>query len=648
MDRTRLTLTTSGTGSGTIQASPSGPYYYGASVTIWANVSVGSTFTGFTGSLTGTTTPQTLVMNGNKAVNAQFTLNGPYTLTLTTSGTGSGTIQASPSGPYYYGASVTIWANVSVGSTFTGFTGSLTGTTTPQTLVMNGNKAVNAQFTLNGPYTLTLTTSGTGSGTIQASPSGPYYYGASVTIWANVSVGSTFTGFTGSLTGTTTPQTLVMNGNKAVNAQFTLNGPYTLTLTTSGTGSGTIQASPSGPYYYGASVTIWANVSVGSTFAGFTGSLTGTTTPQTLVMNGNKAVNAQFTLNGPYTLTLTTSGTGSGTIQASPSGPYYYGASVTIWANVSVGSTFAGFTGSLTGTTTPQTLVMNENKAVNAQFTLQDGFTLTLTTSGTGSGTIQASPSGPYYYGTTVTIWANASTGSTFDGFTGSLTGTTTPQTLVMDGNKAVNAQFTLQGGYTLTITIQGSGTVTKVPDLPSYTYGQVVNLTANPAAGWVFNHWGGDLSGSTNPTTITMTANKAVTANFTQGGGDTTPPLVEIVKPINNGIYILNKFILPLKMTQMPIIVQMLTIEVNASDNESGINHVEFFIDGVLKGQDTSEPYSYDWKELLSGKHKITVKAFDNRGNSASVEILVFKWRLHPILILPILFLGVLWRVYS
>ena len=74
------------------------------------------------------------------------------------------------------------------GITFTGFTGSLTGTTTPQVLVMNGNKAVDAQFTLNGPYTLTLTTSGTGSGTIQASPAGPYYYGASVTIWANASV----------------------------------------------------------------------------------------------------------------------------------------------------------------------------------------------------------------------------------------------------------------------------------------------------------------------------------------------------------------------------------------------------------------------------------------------------------------------------
>ena len=190
-------------------------------------------------------------------------------------------------------------------------------------------------------------------------------------------------------------------------------------------------------------------------------------------------------------------------------------------------------------------------------------------------------------------------TGSTFTGFSGALTGTTTPQVLVMNGNKAVDAQFTLQGGYTLTITIQGSGTVTKVPDQTTYTYGQVVNLTANPSTGWVFNHWDDDLTGNTNPTTITMTENKAVTANFTQEGEDSTPPLVKIIKPLN-AIYVFNKPVLPFKM---PIVVQMITIEVNASDNQSGIDYVEFYINGVLKGNDSSAPYSYDWNEIRSGK---------------------------------------------
>jgi hypothetical protein len=43
-----------------------------------------------------------------------------------------------------------------------------------------------------------------------------------------------------------------------------------------------------------------------------------------------------------------------------------------------------------------------------------------------------------------VTIWANTSEGSTFDGFTGSLTGTTTPQTLTFDGDESVDAAFNL------------------------------------------------------------------------------------------------------------------------------------------------------------------------------------------------------------
>ena len=113
-----------------------------------------------------------------------------------------GTIEANSSGPFYYGDVVRIWANASTGSTFTGFTGSLIGTGTPQDLTFDGNESVNAAFTLNGPYTLTLTTSGTGAGTIEANSSGPFYYGDVVRIWANASVGSTFTGFTGSLTGT--------------------------------------------------------------------------------------------------------------------------------------------------------------------------------------------------------------------------------------------------------------------------------------------------------------------------------------------------------------------------------------------------------------------------------------------------------------
>lgn len=73
---------------------------------------------------------------------------------------------------------------------------------------------------------------------------------------------------------------------------------------------------------------------------------------------------------------------------------------------------------------------------------------------------------------------------------------------------------------YTLTVNIVGSGSVTKNPDHSTYAYGTSVELTAISDQGWTFTAWSEDLSGSTNPDSVTMTANKSVTATFT-----TLPP---------------------------------------------------------------------------------------------------------------------------
>jgi hypothetical protein len=66
-----------------------------------------------------------------------------------------------------------------------------------------------------------------------------------------------------------------------------------------------------------------------------------------------------------------------------------------------------------------------------------------------------------------------------------------------------------------LNVNILGVGSVTRVPDQPDYAPGDVVELTAVPAFGSTFVSWGGDLSGSLNPATITMTTSRAVTARF-------------------------------------------------------------------------------------------------------------------------------------
>lgn len=71
-------------------------------------------------------------------------------------------------------------------------------------------------------------------------------------------------------------------------------------------------------------------------------------------------------------------------------------------------------------------------------------FTLTVSTSGTGSGAVSSNPLGPSYTsGTTVTLTATPATGSTFTGWSGACSGTGSC-VVTMDAPKTVTAAFTL------------------------------------------------------------------------------------------------------------------------------------------------------------------------------------------------------------
>ncbi len=165
----------------------------------------------------------------------------------------------------------------------------------------------------------------------------------------------------------------------------------------------------------------------------------------------------------------------------------------------------------------------------NGTVTLRE-FTLTITLDGSGSVTKNPNQA-TYAYGTVVTLTAVANTGWVFSSWTGNLSGSTNPTTITMNGNKSVTAHFTANQ-YTLTITTTGSGSVTKNPNQSTYTYGQVVTVTAVPASGWAFSSWTGDLSGSTNPTTITMNGNKAVVAHFVDS---MSPQMSNIARTTSN-----------------------------------------------------------------------------------------------------------------
>jgi polygalacturonase len=73
--------------------------------------------------------------------------------------------------------------------------------------------------------------------------------------------------------------------------------------------------------------------------------------------------------------------------------------------------------------------------------------TFSLTVNTLGSGSVSASPAGPYAAGTLVTLTPSPASGWTFSSWSGNLTGYATPGTLIVNGNYTVTATFD-QVGY--------------------------------------------------------------------------------------------------------------------------------------------------------------------------------------------------------
>jgi hypothetical protein len=142
--------------------------------------------------------------------------------------------------------------------------------------------------------------------------------------------------------------------------------------------------------------------------------------------------------------------------------------------------------------------------------------TFSLNASTAGPGSITAAPSGSSFpAGTVVRLTAVPTNNSTFVNWSGDLSGSTTSQTITMNGNKSVVANFSPL--YTLTIARAGTGggSVTASPAGSSYAAGTVVTLSATPSSGSTFAGWSGDISGTGQTQALTMNAPKSVTATF-------------------------------------------------------------------------------------------------------------------------------------
>ena len=155
-----------------------------------------------------------------------------------------------------------------------------------------------------------------------------------------------------------------------------------------------------------------------------------------------------------FTLTVAKTGNGAGTVSGGGiacggtcSASVEEGTVVTLTATAASGSSFGGWSGACTGTAPTCAATMTAARSVTATFF---GRRLLVTTTGTGEGTVTASPDGlacgsrctAYAEGTEVTLTAEAASGSSFSGWSGACTGAETTCTVTMSAAQVVTATF--------------------------------------------------------------------------------------------------------------------------------------------------------------------------------------------------------------
>jgi hypothetical protein len=401
-----LIVSKAGTGSGNVTSVPNGincgltcvtAFAGGQAVTLTPTAMPGSTFAGWTGDadcIDGSVT-----MSADRSCTATFSLLAipTHMLTISIAGSGSGAVTSSPSGidcgatcstSFTSGNVLALTVIPAAGSHFSGWTGDLD--CLDGIVVMSADHGCTATFTLNPPTnTLTVSKSGNGSGTLTSSLAGiacgatcsaSFSSGQVVTLTATPASDSLFAGWTGD--ADCSDGSVTMTADRSCTATFNLIPTNTLTIATAGTGTGAVTSSPAGincgatcgaSFTSGQGVTLTATPASGSLFAGWTGDAD--CSDGSLTLSADRSCTATFSLIPPSTLTISKTGTGSGTVTSNPAGmdcgaicsaPFASGQVVTLTAMPEAGSAFAGWSGN--ADCTDGSVTMSTNRSCVARF----------------------------------------------------------------------------------------------------------------------------------------------------------------------------------------------------------------------------------------------------------------------------------------
>ncbi len=251
----------------------------------------------------------------------------------------------------------------------------------------------------------------------------------------------------------------------------------------------------------------------------------------TLVTDKAEAAPVALQVIPTYPLTTNAPGGSIAVTQAAnhPPNSYLSNTLVTLTATPNPGWAFMYWTGAVSSTDNVINVLMDQPRTLDAVF----GTTLNLFTNGYGH-IVSDPPTGPFPYGSLVTLTALPMETNYFFGWAGGLSGFTNAINLTVTSAAGITALFgALNSNQVSLVALPvGGGSLSFSPARNVYTNGEIVTISALSASNRVFSFWSGAASGSVNPLVVTLNASQTIYGNFIPG----TPPEAPVFTELPGG----------------------------------------------------------------------------------------------------------------
>jgi len=640
----QLSLTVNG--AGTVSPNLNGQWLeIGQSYTMTAQPSAGYAFSNWSGTISASTAQLTFVMQSNMTLVASFYDNGRPSVAITSPAanarvTNSSAITVSGTASDNTAVAQVLYRvrggafQLATGTTAWSATASLIAG--PNLIEVKsvdtaGNESALASRTITNVVVGQLSLTVNGSGTVSPNLDGQWLeIGQSYTMTAQPSAGYAFSNWSGTVSATTAQLTFVMQSNMTLVANFYDNGRPSVVITSPAANARVTNSAAAILLGTASDNTGVAQVLYrvrGGAFQAASGATSWSATADLLAgpnlievksvdTAGNESTLAARTITNVVVAQLSLTVNGSGTVSPNLNGQWLeIGQSYTMTAQPSVGFGFTNWSGTISASTAQLTFVMQSNMTLVANFIDVTRPTVAITSPATNIRVTNgvASVSGTASDNSELTQVLYRVRGGAFQLATGTTAWSATASLIAgpnlievksvdTAGNESALASRTITNVVVgqLSLTVNGSGTVSPNLNGQWLEIGQSYTMTAQPSAGYAFSNWSGTISATSAQLTFVMQSNVTLVASFYDNGR----PSVVITSPAANA-----------RITNSTTV----TVAGTASDN-TGVAQVLYRVRG---GAFQAASGTTSWSataDLLAGPNLIEVKSVDTAGNESTL----------------------------